>query len=70
MRTQRPKLTTESVVDYLDWVADNFEAMNADTSTKHLAAAELAIRTLAIEAQNKATQHTLVQDGTMKAPTL
>ena len=62
----RPKLTADTVVEYLDWVTENCgNLLNAET---HLRAAELVIRTQMGEAQAKDTQHTLVRDGLMDAP--
>lgn len=66
--TQRPKLTAETVVAYLDWAMENIGKLSPQALEAHMKAAELAIRTLATEAQNKATQHTLVQDGTIDPP--
>ena len=60
---KRPKLTAENVVAYLDWLTENMGAIPSGHAAQHMQAAELAIRTLATEAQGKATQHTLVEDG-------
>lgn len=66
--TPRPQLTAEKVVGYLDWIMHNLGALSAPAIDLHLRAAELAIRTKANEAQGKATQHTLVEDGTIAPP--
>jgi hypothetical protein len=65
--TPRPKLTAENVVEYLDWVMENLDKLGTATA-HHMAAAELVIRTLAVVAQDKATQHTLVEDGIIAPP--
>jgi len=65
---KRPKLTAETVVEYLDWLTANIGSLPQQHSAAHMQAAELAIRTLATEAQGKATQHTLVEDGVIKPP--
>ena len=67
--TPRPTLTADTAVEYLDWIMRNLEHLGTSTA-HHMAAAELAIRTKANEAQAKATQHTLVEDGIIDAPTL
>lgn len=64
----RPKLTADNVVDYLDWVSDNATNFLPVALDTHMKAAELAVRTLTTEAQGKATQHTLVEDGIIKPP--
>lgn len=64
----RPALTAAGVVSYLDWVTTHVHEMHPHHVKVHLQAAELAIRTLATEAQNKATQHTLVEQGLIEAP--
>lgn len=61
--TPRPTLTTETVVEYLEWIAANVDALTTAQVDLHMKAAELTMRKLATEAQNKATQHTLVEDG-------
>ena len=63
----RPKLTAEGAVEYLDWIMANLQHLGT-TARLHMAAAELAIRTKANEAQAKATQHTLVEDGIIDPP--
>jgi hypothetical protein len=65
---RRPKLTAETVVDYIDWVMENLGQISEYAVKHHLNAAELVIRTLATEAQGKATQHTLVEDGVIDPP--
>ncbi len=65
--TARPKLTAETAVEYLDWIMHNLENLGPEAQL-HMAAAELAIRTKANEAQAKATQHTLVEDGVIDPP--
>jgi hypothetical protein len=69
-RAKRPKLTAEDVVEYLDWVMDNVGTFAVGEADMHMKAAELAIRTRATDAQAKDTQHTLVRDGVIDAPTL
>jgi hypothetical protein len=64
----RPRLTTDSVIDYLDWLTGNLHAIDKDLAAVHMAAAELVIRVQMGEAQGKATQHTLVDEGKLKAP--
>ena len=66
---KRPKLDAENVDPYLDWIADNIGTHHASVTENHLRAAELLIRTKANEAQAKATQHTLVEQGIIDAPT-
>ncbi len=65
--TPRPRLTAETAVEYLDWIMHNLENLGP-SAQHHMAAAELAIRTKANEAQAKATQHTLVEDGIIDPP--
>ncbi|HEY5329110.1 MAG TPA: hypothetical protein VIJ79_04435 [Acidobacteriaceae bacterium] len=65
---KRPRLTAATVVEYLDWLTANIGALPAQHTAQHMQAAELAIRTLATEAQNKATQHTLVESGVIDPP--
>lgn len=67
-RTPRPKLTADSVVEYLDWVMGNLGSFAKGEEELHMRAAELTIRRLATEAQAKDTQHTLVRDGLIEAP--
>jgi hypothetical protein len=69
-RTQRPKLTAETVVKYLEWIAENVGNLSAQETKVHMEAAELVVRTMATKAQAKDTQHTLVRDGLMDAPTV
>jgi len=66
--TKRPKLTAENVVEYLDWICGNIGNFIGVELDSHMKAAELVIRTLATEAQGKATQHTLVEDGVIDPP--
>jgi hypothetical protein len=66
--TKRPKLTAEDVVEYLDWVLANIGALKPSDVETHMRAAELAIRTRATDAQAKATQHTLVEQGVIEPP--
>ena len=68
-RTKRPKLSAETVVEYLDWIANNAGSISAQEQAMHMQAAELVVRTMATKAQAKDTQHTLVRDGLMDAPT-
>jgi len=69
-RGKRPKLDAENVDPYLDWIADNIGTHHGTVTEHHLRAAELLIRTKANEAQAKATQHTLVEQGIIDAPTI
>ena len=64
--TNRPKLTAETVVPYLDWVMSNVGIHPAAHTALHMQAAELTIRTLATRAQAKATNATLIEDGTIE----
>lgn len=61
---RRPKLTAETVAEYLDWITENLEVLRNDLP-HHFTAAELVIRTRATDAQAKATHATLVEDGTI-----
>jgi hypothetical protein len=63
----RPKLSVDSVDDYLDWIAGNLNVLGAQARLQ-LDAVELVIRTLTTEAQGKATQHTLVESGIIQQP--
>jgi hypothetical protein len=65
--TPRPKLTAETVVEYLDWLMHNLPVLNATHIAHHMTACELAIRTIMGDAQAKATQATLIDDGKIKA---
>jgi hypothetical protein len=65
--TTRPKLTAETVVEYLDWLMHNLPVLNATHIAHHMTACELAIRTIMGDAQAKATQATLIGDGKIKA---
>ncbi len=69
-RGKRPKLDAENVDPYLDWIADNVGTHHGTVTEHHLHLAELLIRTKANEAQAKATQHTLVEQGIIDAPTI
>lgn len=64
----RPTLTADTAVEYLEWIMRNLEHLSGGAAQMHMAAAELAIRTKANEAQAKATQHTLVEDGIIDPP--
>lgn len=66
--TPRPRLTAETAVEYLDWIMENLQHLGASTA-HHMAAAELAIRTKANEAQAKATNATLIDEGVIDHPT-
>ena len=66
--SRRPKLTAETVVDYLDWITANFSTLPSGQALLHMQAAELTVRTLATAAQGKATQHTLVEQGIIAPP--
>jgi hypothetical protein len=65
--TPRPKLTAETVVQYLDWLMHNLGLINSTHVAHHMTACELAIRTIMGDAQAKATQATLIEDGKIKA---
>ena len=64
----RPALTADTAVEYLDWIMRNLSHLGPSASL-HMAAAELAIRIKMGEAQAKATQHTLVEQGIIDQPT-
>ena len=66
--SKRPKLTAESVVDYIDWALENAGVLGTGAVAMHMQAAELVIRTRATDAQAKATQHTLVEQGIIDQP--
>lgn len=66
--TPRPKLTAETVVEYLDWLMHNLDLINSTHVAHHMTACELAIRTIMGDAQAKATQATLIDDGKIKTP--
>jgi len=61
----RPKLTKDNVVEYLDWIAENVHNLTNKQLETHMQAAELTVRTLTTDARGKATQHTLIEDGTI-----
>lgn len=61
----RPKLTADTAVEYLDWVCEHLGQMSAEVVGRHMQAAELVIRTRMGDAQAKATQHTLVEQGVL-----
>ncbi len=63
--TPRPVLTADTAVEYLDWIMRNLNHLGPSV-IHHMAAAELAIRIKMGEAQAKATQHTLIEDGVIK----
>ncbi len=64
----RPKLTAENVEDYLDWLTENLDVLHPRSIALHMQAAELVIRTRATDAQNKATQNTLIERGVIDQP--
>jgi hypothetical protein len=66
---KRPRLTAPGVVEYLDWVTSNLETLDTEHIGHHMRAAELVVRVHMGNAQAKDTQHTLVRDGIMEAPT-
>jgi hypothetical protein len=66
--TPRPTHTADTAVEYLDWIMRNLDHLGP-TVLHHMAAAELAIRIKMGEAQAKATQHTLVEQGIIDQPT-
>lgn len=63
---QRPKITLENTYDYLDWIAS--QELPREAMERHMQLAALAVRLRMGEAQDKATQHTLVEDGVIKPP--
>ena len=65
---KRPKLTADTAVEYLDWITSNVASIAGPEVTLHMQACELAIRTRATDAQAKATQHTLVEQGIIDQP--
>jgi hypothetical protein len=68
LATPRPKLTEDGVVAYIDWALGNIGRLGGAELDAHLRGAELVLRGIGFAAQNKATQHTLVEDGTIKPP--
>lgn len=66
--TARPKLTADTAVDYIDWLTSNLDALEPHDIAHHFTAAELVVRVHMGNAQAKATQHTLVQDGVIDPP--
>jgi DNA-binding GntR family transcriptional regulator len=64
----RPRLNIDTVPEYLDWLMDQTERMHSSTMDHHMKAVELIIRRQGNEAQAKATQHTLVEDGVIAPP--
>ena len=67
-QTPRPRLTPDTVPAFLDWTLDNASALPNGGIEHHLRAAELVVRLKMGDAQNKATQHTLVEDGVIDPP--
>lgn len=53
-----PKLSSDTVVDYLDWISRCVGDMPAEHLTARLNAAELVVRIHMGNAQGKATAHT------------
>jgi hypothetical protein len=66
--SRAPKLSAETVIEYLDWVVKNLDAMPPEHIAHRLNAAELVVRVHMGNVQGKATQHTLVEDGTIAPP--
>lgn len=66
--SQRPTLTKDNVPQYLDWALTHQGGMRRGELEHHLAACELVVRLQMGEAQNKATQHTLVESGVIEPP--
>jgi hypothetical protein len=64
----RPRLTSESVVPYLDWLLRNQGRMSQQELDANLRAVELVVRIHMGAAQAKDTQHTLVRDGVIDPP--
>ena len=66
---KRPKLTVDTVVEYLDWALANARALSLrDELAAHMQGAELVVRIHMGNAQAKDTQHTLVRDGLIDPP--
>ena len=65
---KRPKLHPDTAHEYLDWVISSMPAFEAEDVERFFRAAELLVRVRMGDAQDKATQHTLVQDGTIAPP--
>lgn len=63
-----PKLTGESVEEYLDWLSKHSPALDAAQLSTCLQLAELMVRLQMGKAQAKDTQHTLVRDGIIDPP--
>jgi hypothetical protein len=68
VKQQRPALTLDNVPAYLDWALTHQGTMRRGELEHHLTAAELIVRLKMGEAQNKATQHTLVEQGIVEPP--
>ncbi len=66
--TTRPTLTLDNVPEYLDWALTHQRSMTRGELEHHLTAAELVVRLKMGAAQNKATQHTLVEQGIIDPP--
>lgn len=64
----RPKLTLETVPEYLDWLTSNLGGHSRQDIEHHLRAAEMVVRLRMGDAQGKATQHTLVEEGIIDPP--
>lgn len=63
-----PALNGETIEQYLDWLAKHAPALDERHLATCLQLAELTVRLQMGKAQAKATQHTLVQDGTIAPP--
>ncbi|SNT19048.1 hypothetical protein SAMN05421770_10557 [Granulicella rosea] len=63
-----PKLSAATVEEYLNWLVHHLHLLSSENIAHRLAAAELVVRMHMGNAQNKATQHTLVEDGVIKPP--
>lgn len=66
----KPKLTADNAVAFLDWITTHVvgHQMTHEEAKLLMHAAALAISTQHAEAQGKATQHTLVEEGIIDPP--
>lgn len=66
----KPKLSAETAVEFLDWLTTHVVGghMTHEEATLLMRAAELVISTRHADAQDKATQHTLVERGLIAPP--
>lgn len=66
----KPTLTADEVVEFLNWITVHVvgDQMSHAEATLLMRAAELAISTRHADAQDKVTQHTLVDQGVIAPP--